>query len=219
MTTTQDLIVLGGGGHARVVIQAAQSRGEWNVVGYVDPNKRDASRLGTRYLGEDAAKVALDPAFANCRFVLGVGSTFEARVRREIVQQSRVPAGRWATVVHARAVVSPTATLGPGTVVLAGALVNAGASVGAHAIVNSGAILEYDSVLGAFVHAAPAVVVAARARIGEGAYLGIGCRIRERLTLGENVKVGMGAVVLRSVPDGRVVIGVPAKDMAPADER
>jgi acetyltransferase EpsM len=207
------LVVLGGGGHARVVIQAAQSSREWNVIGYVDPVKRDASRLGVPYLGEDAAKVVADPALARASFVLGVGSTFQARVRREIVERCRLSPARWASVVHARAVVSPTAQLGPGSVVLAGAVVNAGAQVGAHSIVNSGAIVEYDSVLGAYVHAAPAAVVAARA------YLGIGCRIRERLTLGENVKVGMGAVVLRSVPSDRVVIGVPAKDMAPADER
>ena len=220
MSTIRDLVVLGGGGHARVVIQAAQSRPtEWNVVGYVDPNTRDASRLGARYLGEDEARVAADPTFAKCRFVLGIGSTFQAGARREIVQRVKLPADRWATVIHARAIVSPTAVIGPGTVVLAGAMVNANASVGAHCIVNSGAILEYDSVLGAYVHAAPAVVVAARAKIGEGSYLGIGCRIRERLTLGDNVKVGMGAVVLRSVPSDRVVIGVPAKDMAPADER
>lgn len=215
----KNLIVLGGGGHARVVIQAAQSRGEWNVVGYVDPQKRDSSRLGVNYLGDDSAKIAADPAFEHCRFVLGIGSTFQARVRREIVERTRLPAARWATVVHAQAIVSPTAVVGPGCVVLAGAIVNAGAAVGAHGIVNTGAILEYDCVLGAYVHAAPAVVVAARAKIGDGAYLGIGCRIRERLTLGENVKVGMGSVVLRSVPAGRVVIGVPAKDMAPADER
>ena len=69
------------------------------------------------------------------------------------------------------------------------------------------------------MHVAPAAVVAARTKIGDGSYLGIGCRIRERLTLGQDVRVGMGAVVLRSVDDGRVVIGVPAKDMAPADER
>jgi acetyltransferase EpsM len=213
------LVVLGGGGHARVVIQAAQSSREWNVIGYVDPVKRDASRLGVPYLGEDAAKVVADPALARASFVLGVGSTFQARVRREIVERCRLSPARWASVVHARAVVSPTAQLGPGSVVLAGAVVNAGAQVGAHSIVNSGAIVEYDSVLGAYVHAAPAAVVAARARIGDGSYLGIGCRIRERLTLGENVKVGMGAVVLRSVPSDRVVIGVPAKDMAPADER
>src|SRR5262245_4046124 len=113
---SKDLVVLGGGGHARVVIQAAQSRGEWNVVGYVDPSKRDATRLGVRYLGEDAAKIAGDPAFSNCRFVLGIGSTFEARARREIAKQSRVPAGRWATVVHDRAIVSPSASIGAGTV-------------------------------------------------------------------------------------------------------
>jgi acetyltransferase EpsM len=222
MITSKDLIVIGGGGHARVVIQAAQaSGGEWNLVGYVDPNEREATagRLGVRHLGDDEARLAADPAFAHARFVLGIGSTLEARVRREIAGRTKLPPERWATIIHPMAWVSPTAQLGPGCVVLAGAAVNAGAVVGPQCIINTGAIVEYDAAIAGFVHAAPASVVGARAQIGEGTYLGIGCRIRERLTLGKDVKVGMGSVVLRSVPDGRVVIGVPAKDMAPFDEK
>jgi sugar O-acyltransferase (sialic acid O-acetyltransferase NeuD family) len=222
MSIPKDLVVLGGGGHAGVVIQAAQSRPkEWNVVGFVDPSAGDATagRLGVQHLGEDDIKIAGDPAFRNCSFVLGLGSTFEARARREVVSRTRLAPERWATVLHAGAWVAPSAVLGPGTVVLATAVVNPGAVVGAHGIVNTGAIVEYDAALGAYVHAAPAAVVGARTKIGDGAYLGMGCRIRERLSLGANVRVGMGAVVLRSVAEGRVVIGVPAKDMAPADER
>jgi sugar O-acyltransferase (sialic acid O-acetyltransferase NeuD family) len=218
----KDLVVIGGGGHARAVIQAAQTQpDEWNVVGFVDPNagEAEAVTLGVRHLGEDEVRTASDPAFRHCWFVLGLGSTFEARARREVVKRMKLAPERWGTVTHARAWVAPTATLGPGTVVLAGAVVNAGAKVGLHGIVNTSAVVEYDVTLGEYVHAAPATVVAARTKIGSGSYLGIGCRIRERLTLGEDVKVGMGAVVLRSVPAGRVVIGVPAKDMAPADER
>ena len=222
MSNAKDLIVVGGGGHAGVVIQAALSRaGEWNVVGFIDPSVDGATvgRLGVRHLGEDEIRIAADPAFKSCGFVLGLGSTFDARTRREVVARMKLPPERWATVIHDRAWVAPTASLGAGTVVLAGAVVNAGAVVGPHGIVNTGSILEYDTVIGGFVHVAPAAVVAARTKIGDGSYLGIGCRIRERLTIGQDVRVGMGAVVLRSVNDGRVVIGVPAKDMAPADER
>jgi sugar O-acyltransferase (sialic acid O-acetyltransferase NeuD family) len=191
------------------------------VKGFVDPEPSEATagKLGVRHLGEDEIRVAADPTNADCLFVLGLGSTFEARARREVVSRMKLPAERWAVVIHERAWVAPTAILGSGTAVLAGACVNAGATVGPHGIVNTGAILEYDVVLGAYVHAAPAAVVGARTKVGDGGYLGIGSRLRERLTVGVNVRVGMGAVVLRSVPDDRVVIGVPAKDMAPADER
>jgi acetyltransferase EpsM len=222
MSIPKELIVVGGGGHARVVIQAAQTRPDlWKVKGYIDPEPMEATagKLGVRHLGEDEIRVAGDAANADCQFVLGLGSTFEARARREVVSRMKLATERWAVVVHERAWVAPTAILGPGTVVLAGAVVNAGAAVGPHGIVNTAAVLEYDVTLGAYVHAAPATVVGARTKIGDGGYLGIGCRLRERLTVGVNVRVGMGAVVLRSVPDDRVVIGVPAKDMAPADER
>ena len=74
--------------------------------------------------------------------------------------------------------------------------------------------IGYDATLGAFTHASPATAIGARATVGNFCYLGLGCRIRDRVTIGNNVTVGMGAVVLNTIPDDRVVIGVPAKDMA-----
>lgn len=218
----KDLVVIGGGGHARVLIEAALSRpGSWNVLGFVDPAPcaDTVERLGVKRVGEDETKVATDPAFQKCLFAIGVGSVADAGARREIVNRCRLAPDQWATVIHAQAWVSPTAKLGPGVSILAGAAVNAGARIGVHSIVNTSAIVEYDVTVGDFTHVGPAAAIGARAEIGEGSYLGIGCRIRDRVKMGKNVRVGMGAVVLHSVSDGRIVIGVPAKDMARGAEQ
>lgn len=129
---------------------------------------------------------------------------------REHVVKDRSPE-RWANVVHARASVSPEATLGGGVFVGPGAIVNRGATIGAHAIVNSGAVIEHGVVLKPFVNVNPGAVIGGGARIGARTVLGLGCRIRDHIKIGSDVTVGMGAVVVNDVPDGVTVMGCPAK--------
>jgi acetyltransferase EpsM len=211
--TARPLVVVGGGEHARVVADAARTRPEtWRLVGFADPEPAvdAADRLGLSNVGDDAALVAWleeKPADARPWLVLGVGSI---GVRRAIIGRLGA-ATEWATVVHAAAWVSPTATLGPGAVVLAGAVVNSGADVGAHAIVNSGAIVEHDVRLGAFTHVAPGALLGGGTRTGEGVFLGLGARVRDHVAIGDHAVVGMGAVVTDDVPANTTVTGSPAR--------
>ena len=145
MSTPRDLVVIGGGGHARVIIEAARSRpGAWKVLGFIDPTPcaDTAERLGIKRVGEDETKVAIDPAFEKAFFSVGVGSVAESGARREIVDRCRLAPERWATIIHVNASVSPSAKLDPGVIVLAGAVVNAGAKIGAHTIVNTSTLVE-----------------------------------------------------------------------------
>ena len=200
------LVIVGGGQHARVVAEAARAGTAWDVVGYTDPDgANDAmTRLGIPFLGDDDTAAAANDAW----LVIGFGVTLEAR--RAAVE--RLGTGtRWATVVHPEAWVSPTATLEPGVVVIADAVINTGATVGAHAIVNSGAIVEHDVRVGAFAHVAPGATIGGGATIGEAAMIGLGAAIRDHVTVGEGSVVGMGGVVVKDVPDGGTVVGVPAR--------
>jgi acetyltransferase EpsM len=140
--------------------------------------------------------------------VLGFGGPLDAR-RRAVAMFPRDAA--WATVIHPRAWVSPSAAVEPGTVVLAGAIVNAGARLGPHAIVNSGAIVEHDVVVGAHAHVAPRAVIGGGATIGEEAFVGLGAAVRDHRIVGPGAVVGMGAVVVGDVPAGATVAGVPAR--------
>ena len=213
------LIVLGGGEHARVVIDAARSQGDrWVVQGYVAPAAASATDLptGLPWLGDDATLAArLEDIAADDRpwLVLGFGGG-EATGRlaaRTATTQRFGPQARWATVVHATAWVSPAAMLDPGAVVLAHAVVNTGAHVGRHAIVNSAAVVEHDVVVDAGSHVAPGAAIGGGARIGEHVFIGLGARVRDHIEIGAGAVVGMGAVVVESIGAGATVVGIPAR--------
>jgi acetyltransferase EpsM len=214
VTGPRALVVLGGGEHARVVIDVARSRPDlWTVVGFVDPlpcreteNATGLLRLGDDHEGLERARSG---AYA---LVLGVGGTRAGEQRQRLLQvYADVPSPAWATIVHERAWVSPAALLGPGVLVAAGGLVNCGARLGAHAVVNTAAVVEHDVELGPFSQVAPGAVVGGATIVGEGSYLGLGSRIRDHVRIGRGVTVGMGAVVVADVEDGQTVVGVPAR--------
>jgi acetyltransferase EpsM len=215
------LIVLGGGEHARVVIDAARSQVDrWVVQGYVAPSAGATAMLDVAWLGDDAALVArLEDVAPDDRpwLVLGFGGgeTDGALGARSATTERFGSAARWATVVHATAWVSPTATLEPGAVILAHAVVNAGARVSRHAIVNSAAVVEHDVVVGQGTHVAPGAVIGGGTRIGDHAFLGLGARVRDHIEIGAGAVVGMGAVVVESIEPGATVIGIPARPHEP----
>lgn len=212
MSKPSDLILIGGGEHARVLAEAAVSRPElWRVIGFVDPQPcpETERRLGLRAFTSD--EEALREA-GSTLFVLGIGRIRSSGLRRNIVARYTAAGARWATVIHRTAWVSPTATVAPGAVVFASAVVQTGANLGAHVVVNTGAIVEHDVSVGDFTLVAPGVAVGGGTVIGPDAYLGLGCRIRDHLQIGSGVTVGMGAVVTRSVRDSATVVGVPARE-------
>lgn len=197
------LVVIGGGEHARVVIETARALG-LEVEGFTDPQPCEETqrRLGVRWLGGDTVR-------DDVRYVLGVGAVGTGDLRARIV--ARYASAQFATLVHPRAWVSPTATLGDGTVVLAGAVIQIGARIGAHAVIGSSCVIEHDVTLGAFVQAGPGVILGGGVTVGEGAYLGLGARVRDHVAIGDRALVGMGAVVTTDVAPDTTVLGIPAR--------
>lgn len=213
LTDPMQLVVIGGGEHARVLIEAARSRPDlWEVKGFVDvhPNEETVRRLGVPRLGsdEEGQHLASD---GMVRFVLGFGGLGARAARRAAVKSYDGYGARWATVVHATAWISPTAHLAEGVFVSAGAVVNSGARVERHAIINTGAIIEHDVVVGEFAQVSPAATIGGAGRVGRDAYVGLGASVRDHVAIGDAATVGMGAVVVAGVPDGVVVVGNPAR--------
>jgi acetyltransferase EpsM len=207
----RNLIFLGGGEHARVVIEAAHSVSEsWRILGFLDPSPRDETqaRMSTPHLGGDDCLAR----YPDAAVVLGVGARGLDKGRQRLVARTGAALSRWAVVIHRTAYVSPSAQIGAGSVILAGAVINSGARIGCHCIVNTHACIEHDVELGDFVHAAPGSIVGGGARVGAESYLGMGSLVRDHITLGGACLVGMGAVVTQSFAARSVLLGVPARN-------
>jgi sugar O-acyltransferase (sialic acid O-acetyltransferase NeuD family) len=196
------LVVVGSGGHAKVVVATAQAAGI-DVQGVVDDA---ADRWGSRVLGVPvigATASVLDDAGALAVLAIGVNAT-----RARLAAAARC---QFVTVVHPDAIVHPSVELGPGTVVFAGAVIQPDTRIGAHGIVNTGASIDHDCALGAAVHVAPGARLAGGVALGDGVFVGIGAVVVPGVTIGAWTTVGAGAAVVGDLPPGVVAVGVPAR--------
>jgi sugar O-acyltransferase (sialic acid O-acetyltransferase NeuD family) len=197
------VVVLGAGGHAKVVIGTLLAAG-FRISGAYDdePSKRGTSVLGVPVVGRLDALVGAGPSAA----VIGIGDN---RARAAVAR--RFPDLQWVAVADPQAVVHPSARLGAGTVVFAGAVIQPDAVLGAHVIVNTGATVDHDCVLGDFVHVGPGSHLSGGVRLGDGAFLGIGSAVIPNREVGAWTVVGAGAVVVRDLAGGVTAVGVPAR--------
>ena len=202
------LVVVGGGGHARVVMDILDAMGLYDLAGFtsLDSGERTALMFGCRRLGEDDASPGL--------LAEGIGNAFVAigdNSRRRSTASYLLGLGfSLINVMSPRASVSPHAMLGRGIALMPGAIVNAGAELGDGAIVNTNASVDHDCTIGAFTHIAPGVAIAGSVRIGEEVLIGVGARIVPGVRIGDRAIVAAGSVVLRDVPPDVLVAGVPA---------
>ena len=204
-------VILGGGGHARVLIDCLQTSGvaEPYAILDSDPSKKGKELLGIPILGGDD----LLPQLAGrgvTHFVVGLGSTGDNRPRQHLFERGLSHHLEPLTVIHPSAVCSKEAKIGRGSQLFPRSVVNAGSEVGENVIVNSGAIVEHDCLIGDHTHIATGAQLASAVRVGKGAHIGIGASVKQGVTIGEGAVVGAGAVVVKDVLPHVVVIGVPA---------
>ena len=209
-----EVVVIGAGGHAKVVISTLHAAGHTVVAAYAD----DAAQWGGEILGvpvRGPVAAAGEAGLESGVIAIGCNAT-----RKKIAGLVNL---HWLTVVHPTAWVAPGAQLGEGTVVFAGAIIQPGCVIGRQVIINTGAAIDHDCVIGDFAHIAPGVHLAGNVRIGEGAFLGIGCTAIPARKIGAWTTIGAGAVVVRDLVDDVVAYGVPARAKRPsgmaADDR
>jgi len=210
------IVLLGGGGHARVVLSVLRLIGE-RVVGYTDLRPRDAMPPHVPYLGDDEVLRSFDAE--RTELVSGIGSVGRTHLRTKVYLDARALGLRFTVVRHPSALVDPGARIGLGVQLMAGAIVQTGASLAENVLVNTGAIVDHDTVIEAHAHLAPGAVLSGGVSIGEGAHVGAGAVVRQGVRVGKGAIVGAGAVVVNDVADGSTVVGVPARPRTPRTER
>lgn len=206
----QLIVVVGAGGHAKVVIEALWAMGAFEVVGLTDPSTSCLELLGVPVLGGDELLPGL-LAQGVASAVVAIGSN---RLRQQIGQRLLRLGFVLPVVVHPSALISPSATIGQGTVVMARAVVGTLARVGELVIINTCAIVEHDNNIGHAAHIAPGTALAGGVRVGDRALLGIGSAVRPDISIGDDSIVGAGSAVVTDVPSGFTVAGTPARKLS-----
>lgn len=207
-------LLIGGGGHAKVVIDAIRLAGKADRLAVLAPDPTLAGRtvLGVPVLGGDD-KVVDAKAEGFDHFIVAVGSLSDNGLRRRLFEQALAWGLAPLTVIHPAAVVAASAVLGGGTVVLAGAVVNPEAHLGLNVIVNTGAIVEHDCRVGDHAHVATGARLLGGVTVGDLTLVGGGAVVRQGLAIGAAALIGAGAVVVKDVPAGIRVAGVPARSL------
>lgn len=197
----KSVIILGAGGHAKVIADSIVKSGD-EVIGFMDDNTNQPDLiLGFPYLGKIAD---LHRYQEECSFVIGIGSN---QIRKKIADTYDV---NWYTAIHPSAVIGLSVTIGEGTVIMADAVINADAHIGKHCIINTGVVVEHDNWIQDYVHLSPHAVLCGTVSVGELTHIGAGATVRNNISIGSNVIIGAGGVVVKDITDEGVYIGIPA---------
>ena len=207
-----NLLMVGGGGHARVLQELLFEAGH-ELAGYVAPSDAglalvvaaDAEPL-LRFTDEQV--LALNPE--EYLLINGVGSSDDLSLRASVFEKFKAAGFNFLQLVARTAHVSDSASITEGVQVMHMAVVHSDAKIDDNTIVNTGAIVEHHNVIGANCHIAIGAVLAGNVTVGDRTHIGANATVLQGVTIGSNCIIGAGAVVLNDVSDGHVAIGVPA---------
>jgi sugar O-acyltransferase (sialic acid O-acetyltransferase NeuD family) len=204
----EDIVVVGGGGHAKVVINLLRKLAAYRILGYTDIGDKGPI-LGAEYLGSDNILAPLAAANGIC-VSIAVGQVGLGKARHELFQRLNSATLRFPGIVSPSAVVNEGTLLADAIVVMDGAVVNSGAKLGVGAIINTNSTVEHDSQIGDWVHVASSATISGGVKVGRFSMIGAGATIIEGKQIAPECIVGAGATVIHDLMEPGTYVGSPA---------
>ena len=202
------LLLLGGGGHCRSVLDSILSLGVYSDIGIVLPDNAEVS--GAYVVGTDRDLPTLFQQGWTNAFIT-VGSVGNTALRRKLFGLIKQVGFHVPSIIDRTAALAKDIQIGEGCFVGKNAVVNTGAILGCCAIVNTGAVIEHDCVVGDFSHISSGAVLCGQVTIGHDTHIGAGAVVRQQIAIGNGVMIGLGSVVVKNIPDGATAYGNPCR--------
>lgn len=217
MESLPPLVVIGTGDHARVILDALRALGE-RPSGFVDldpPTSAGRHPFGLQVIGDLTVELGWRENLPDARFVVAIGNN---AVRASAFSRAVALGLKPETVVHPTATLLGDTAIGAGSQICARAVVGVSARIGINSIINTAATIDHDNAIGDHVSIGPGAHLAGRVTVGAYSQVGLASSVNEGLTIGSRCVVAAGAAVIRAVPDGSRVAGVPARPMPNGDQ-
>lgn len=200
----QKVIIIGAGGHAKVIAEIVMKMGD-EVVGFLDDNKDILGKeiyLGKKVIGN----INDSELYKDCYFIIGIGSN---NVRKKISENNDL---KWYTAIHPSAVIATDVKVDVGTVIMPGVVINPGTTIGKHCIINTCTSLDHDNIIEDFVHISPGSHLAGTVTVKESTWICAGVTVINNITIEKNNIIGAGATVINNIEENNnTYVGVPAK--------
>ncbi len=206
----EEIVVIGGGGHAKVLLSILRKLKNYRILGYTDQmNLGDL--LGAPYLGGDEILGSLKAARFRLNAAIGVGQIGLGRHRERIESSLHSLELAFPSIVSPGAIVNEGVSLAEAVVVMDGAVISCGSSIGRGAILNTNSTVEHDVRIADWVHIAPGATISGGVNVGRFSIIGAGATVIQGINIASDCIVGAGATVVRDLVVPGVYAGTPAR--------
>ena len=201
--TKKPVIILGAGGHAKVIAEALILSGR-EILGFVTPDLKEGTVFNcSTVLGDDS--VILDYSVDDVDLVNGVGTLPKKNLRWDIASTMRDKGYYFATVTHPNTIIASDTVLQEGTQVMAGVVLQPGTIIGKDSIINTGVIIDHDCTIAENCHLAPGVICSGNVSIGKNVHIGTGAKVIHGINIGSESIIAAGSTIYKDVPAGTLV--------------
>jgi sugar O-acyltransferase (sialic acid O-acetyltransferase NeuD family) len=208
---TQNLIILGAGDFAKKIIRLAQSTGQFNILGYTNPEPK-GSLFGVPFLGPDDVLEGLIKRYPGCGAVLGFAGNMKLRQYREkLITDLKRSGFVFPTIVAGDALIEENVELSEGVIVFNRAIIDFNTKIGAFSVVNLTALLGHDITVGENSVISPMGMIGGGTKIGNNCFIGMNATINPYLTIGNQVIIGAASMVVKDCPEEGTYVGNPVK--------
>ncbi len=203
----KNVIIIGSGGHAKVVIDILNINANYKIIGCISKDPPEKHILNIPILGnDDIIPELFQKGITNVFIAIG-----ENKLRLKLAEYLTKMGFNIINVISNDSNISTTVSLGKGIVVMPGASINVDTVISDYSIINTNSSVDHDCFIGKAIHIAPGSNLAGNVSVGEGSFLGIGCVVTPGISINEWTTVGAGSVVIKNLESHSVYVGNPAK--------